>query len=78
MRNIFLEKSYTEFDEKTIPRPFSKKSKLSIWIQSLKLYIVFFIVCLFLRIFQEFFISFDKFNRFYEKSNLMKRLEFYE
>ena len=43
MRNIFLEKSYTEFDEKTIPRPFSKKSKLSIWIQSLKLYTVFFI-----------------------------------
>ena len=29
MRNIFLEKSYTNCDEETIPRPFSKKSKLS-------------------------------------------------
>ena len=30
MRNIFLEKSYTKYDGETIPRPFSKKSKLSI------------------------------------------------
>ena len=30
MRNIFLEKSYTKCGRKTIPRPFSKKSKLSI------------------------------------------------
>ena len=30
MRNIFLEKSYTNCDRETIPRPFSKKSKLSI------------------------------------------------
>ena len=30
MRNIFLEKLYTKCDGKTIPRPFSKKSKLSI------------------------------------------------
>ena len=30
MRNIFLEKSYTEFSEETIPRPFSKESILSI------------------------------------------------
>ena len=30
MRNIFLEKSYTKCDGDTIPRPFSKKSKLSI------------------------------------------------
>ena len=30
MRNIFLEKSYTEFSEETIPRPFSKESTLSI------------------------------------------------
>ena len=30
MRYTFVEKSYTKFDEETIPRPFSKKSKLSI------------------------------------------------
>ena len=30
MRNAFVEKSYTKSDGKTIPRPFSKKSKLSI------------------------------------------------
>ena len=30
MRSIFLEKLYTKCDGKTIPRPFSKKSKLSI------------------------------------------------
>ena len=30
MRNIFLEKSYTECDEWANPRPFIKKSKLSI------------------------------------------------
>ena len=30
MRNIFLEKSYTKCGRKTISRPFSKKSKLSI------------------------------------------------
>ena len=30
MRNIFLEKSYTKSGGETIPRPFSKKSKLSI------------------------------------------------
>ena len=29
-RNIFLEKSYTKCDGQTIPRPFSKKSKLNI------------------------------------------------
>ena len=28
-RNIFLEKSYTKCFGKTIPKPFSKKSKLS-------------------------------------------------
>ena len=32
MRNIFLEKSYTKCGEETIPRPFSKKSKLSVFI----------------------------------------------
>ena len=30
MRNIFLEKSYTKYGGETIPRPFSKKSRLSI------------------------------------------------
>ena len=30
MRNIFLEKLYTKYDRETIPRPFSKCSKLSI------------------------------------------------
>ena len=30
MRNIFLEKSHTKCDGETIPRPFSKKSKLSV------------------------------------------------
>ena len=30
MSSIFLEKSYTKYGEETIPRPFSKKSKLSI------------------------------------------------
>ena len=29
-RNIFLEKSYTKFGGETIPRPFSKNSKLRI------------------------------------------------
>ena len=30
MRNIFVEKSYTKYPGETIPRPLSKKSKLSI------------------------------------------------
>ena len=30
MRNIFLEKSYIECGEETIPRPFSEKLKLNI------------------------------------------------
>ena len=30
MRSIFVEKSYTKYVGETIPRPFSKKSKLSI------------------------------------------------
>ena len=29
MRNIFVEKSYTKYAGETIPRPLSKKSKLS-------------------------------------------------
>ena len=32
MRNVFLEKSYTKCGGETIPRPFSKKSKLSIFL----------------------------------------------
>ena len=31
-RNIFLEKSYTKCGGKTFPRPFSKKAKLSIFL----------------------------------------------
>ena len=30
MRTIFLEKSFSKCDGETIPRPFSKKSKLNI------------------------------------------------
>ena len=30
IRNTFVEKSYTKYDRETIPRPFSKKPKLSI------------------------------------------------
>ena len=30
MGNIFVEKSYTKYGRETIPRPFSKNSKLSI------------------------------------------------
>ena len=30
MRNIFLEKSYSKYDQETIPRFFSKKAHLSI------------------------------------------------
>ena len=32
MRNIFLENSYTKYGGETIPRPFSKKSKLIIFL----------------------------------------------
>ena len=35
LRNIFLEKSYTKCGGETIPRPFSKKSKLSISVDQL-------------------------------------------
>ena len=43
MRNSFLEKLYTKYDEETIPRHFSKKSKLSISLDqySIILYILF-------------------------------------
>ena len=43
MRNIFLEKSYTKCGRETIPRPFSKKSKLIISLDqhSKVLYILF-------------------------------------
>ena len=33
MRNIFLEKSYTKYGGKTIPRPFSEKLKLRIYLK---------------------------------------------
>ena len=35
MRNVFLEKSYTNYDGETITRPFSRKSKLSISLDQL-------------------------------------------
>ena len=39
MKNFFLNKSYTKCGEETIPRPFSKNSKLSISLDnSLKFY----------------------------------------
>ena len=43
MRNIFLEKLYTKCGRETIPRPFSKKSKLSISLDQYSkiLYILF-------------------------------------
>ena len=45
-RNIFLEKSYTKRGGKTIPRPFPKKSKLSISLNQYPSFIYFaFIVC---------------------------------
>ena len=42
MRNIFVEKSYTTCDEKTITRPFSKQNWANLWINSLKFYTVCF------------------------------------
>ena len=46
MKNIFLEKSYTKFGGENIPRPFCKKSKLSISLdQSSKVLYSVFIVC---------------------------------
>ena len=46
MRNIFLEKSYTKYGGETIPRPFSKKSELSISLDqySKVLYILFLLI----------------------------------
>ena len=32
LRNYFIEKSYTKCDGETVPRPFSKKLKMSILI----------------------------------------------
>ena len=47
LRNIFLEKSYTIYGEETIPRPFFKKSKLSISLDkySKVLHIYIFFIC---------------------------------
>ena len=44
MRTIFLEKSFSKCGEETIPRLFSKNSKLNqnLWINCLKFHIVFF------------------------------------
>ena len=42
LRNIFLEESYTKYGAETIPKPFFKKSKLSI---SLDQYSKFYIFC---------------------------------
>ena len=43
MKNIFLKESYAKYGGKTIPRPFSQKSKLIyLRINSLKFYIVCF------------------------------------
>ena len=41
MRNFFLEKSYAKCDGETVPRPFSIKSKLYLWINRVK----FFTIC---------------------------------
>ena len=41
IRNIFLEKSYTKYGGETIPRPFSKKSKLSKYLDQYKTQFVF-------------------------------------
>ena len=46
MRNIFLEKPYIKCGGETIPRPFSKKSKLGISLdQYSKVLYSFFVVC---------------------------------
>ena len=37
MRNIFLEKSYTECGKETSPRPFSERLRLSIYLDGLLL-----------------------------------------
>ena len=36
MRSIFVKKSYSKCDGETIPTPLSKKSKLNLWINSVK------------------------------------------
>ena len=45
MRNIFLENSYTKCGKETIPRPFSKKSKLSISLDQYSKVLYILIVC---------------------------------
>ena len=45
-RNIFLEKSYTKYGRETIPRPFFKKSKLSVYLdQYSKALYIFLLLC---------------------------------
>ena len=41
MKNIFLEKSYIKYDEKTSPRPFPKKIKIKLDTQLKDLYNLF-------------------------------------
>ena len=41
-RNISVEKPYSKCGEETIPRPFSKNSKLYLWINSVKCYTAYF------------------------------------
>ena len=41
IRNIFLEKSCTKCGEETSARPFSEKLKLSIFLKSLKLLLLY-------------------------------------
>ena len=36
IRNIFLERSYTKYSEETMPKPFSKKLKLTLSLDQLK------------------------------------------
>ena len=47
MRNIFLENSYTKYGREAIPRPFSKKSKLSVsldqWSEILYFLFIFYV-----------------------------------
>ena len=41
MKNIFFEKSYIKCGRETIPRPFSKKSKLSLFLDQYSLKVLY-------------------------------------
>ena len=45
MKNIFFEKSHTKYGGETIPRPFPKKSKLSIFLDQPSIVLKFHTVC---------------------------------